>query len=248
MNIPTNTYPKPYAFFPILSTLIACLSNESKNLLYENGISIRIPTPKSPLFNYISFIKALSFYNIEYVVGSALNSQQINTSKNKYLVIQELLKAFMIQISSLKSLNYNISYSTIIDIPFVSFRRAKDCLTDLLEFKCVSDYYSNHQLSQICHNIQSLSIMFNEESNVSNGLKELICSQNHLKSLGLNIRGNNWKDIIPFLTKHHDTLTRLHVQYISIKEMDYHYLLHLLIYKNLLFRIFTFTNYNNYNT
>src|SRR5689334_22534373 len=41
----------------IISTLIACLPNESRDLLHKNGISIPIPTPKSPLFNYISFIK-----------------------------------------------------------------------------------------------------------------------------------------------------------------------------------------------
>src|SRR5436190_4385200 len=36
----------------ILSTLIACLPNESKNLLNTNGIFIPAPTTKPPLFNY----------------------------------------------------------------------------------------------------------------------------------------------------------------------------------------------------
>src|SRR5687767_14994961 len=45
----------------ILSTLIACLPNESKNLLYKSRIFIPKPTPKLPLFNYISFIKTLLF-------------------------------------------------------------------------------------------------------------------------------------------------------------------------------------------
>src|SRR3990170_5294101 len=115
---------REYVLLSKLGTLMACLPNKSKNLLYENGISIPTPTPKSPLFNYISFIKALSFSNIDCAVEVALNNQQINTSKNKSLVIQELLKAFMNQISSLKSLNYNLNNSTIIttinDIPFVS--------------------------------------------------------------------------------------------------------------------------------
>src|SRR5688572_7632120 len=183
-NVPNsmNYEYRKYVPLSILSTLIACLPNESKNLLYENGISILTPTSKSPLFNYISFIKALSFSNIEFVVDVTLNKKQINTPTNKHLVIQELLKAFMNQISSLKSLNYNLRYlTTINDIPFVSFPGAKDCLTDLLEFKCVSDYYPKyfHQLPQICHNIQSLSIILHDNNNVSNGLKELISSQNH---------------------------------------------------------------------
>src|SRR5215208_1094989 len=80
LNVPNGTCFRSYA---ILSTLIACLPDESKNLLSENGISIMTPTPKSPLFNYISFIKALSFSNIKDVVHDTLNNQQINTSKNK---------------------------------------------------------------------------------------------------------------------------------------------------------------------
>ncbi|RGB43321.1 hypothetical protein C1646_809346 [Rhizophagus diaphanus] len=39
----------------ILNTLINCLPKESKDLLYKNG-AIPIPTSKSPLFNYASFL------------------------------------------------------------------------------------------------------------------------------------------------------------------------------------------------
>src|SRR5688572_11638434 len=39
-----------------LSTLLACLPNESKDLLHVNRILILTPTSKPPLFNYISFI------------------------------------------------------------------------------------------------------------------------------------------------------------------------------------------------
>ena len=107
--------------------------NESKNLLNENGISIPTPTPKPPLFHYISFIKTLSLYKVERVVEDGLIKidKQINTSKIRYLVLQELLKAFMNQISSLKVLNYchlhqySEENKTIGVIPFVSFPGAK---------------------------------------------------------------------------------------------------------------------------
>src|SRR3989337_711262 len=89
LNFPNGTYSRPYVLLSILSTLIACLPNESKNLLYENGISILTPTPKSPLFNYIPFINALSFYNIEHVVEVTLNKKHINTPTNKCSVIRE---------------------------------------------------------------------------------------------------------------------------------------------------------------
>ncbi|RIA90907.1 hypothetical protein C1645_822743 [Glomus cerebriforme] len=39
----------------ILNTLVTCLPNESKELLYKNEIFIPISTSKSPLFNYPEF-------------------------------------------------------------------------------------------------------------------------------------------------------------------------------------------------
>ena len=43
---------KTYAQLSTIRTLMACLPNESKELLYENGISIPAPTQNPPLFNY----------------------------------------------------------------------------------------------------------------------------------------------------------------------------------------------------
>src|SRR5215210_4317097 len=45
-------------------TLIAYLPNESKEILYKNGIIPSIPTSKPPLFNYIEFIKNLEIDDI----------------------------------------------------------------------------------------------------------------------------------------------------------------------------------------
>ena len=148
----------------------------------EKGISIPIPTPKSPLFNYILFIQTLSFYEMERIVRDALILVNQHTSNNEHLILQELLRAFMNQISSLKVLDYH-SYSylrmikTIRNIPFVSFPGAKDCLTELFEFRCNSNISSDHlyQLSQIRHNIQTLVIIL--ENGVSDELKDLISSQ-----------------------------------------------------------------------
>jgi len=214
-SIHYNPYRKHVPLL-IISTIIACLPNESKNLLSINGIFIPTPTTNLPLFDYISFIKVLCFRQIERIVEDALINQKINTSNNKYLVLKELLKAFMNQIPSLKVLNYNVNYSvTIRNIPFVSFPKAKDCLIDLLEFKSDLFIYPEHiyQLSQICHNIQTLSI--NLHSDVSNGIKDLIFSQNSLKSLGLVYKNKYVKDIIPVLSKHHNTLTKLHIHIID---------------------------------
>src|SRR5688500_14396970 len=42
-----------------LGTIIACLSDESKDLLHKNKIFIPTPSSKPPLFNYASFCKVL---------------------------------------------------------------------------------------------------------------------------------------------------------------------------------------------
>jgi len=52
-----------------------------------------------------------------------------------HLVSQELLKGFMNQISSLKTLDSCFGLSVVFqNIPFTFFPKAKDCLTDLSIF------------------------------------------------------------------------------------------------------------------
>ncbi len=195
----------------ILSTLIACLPKESKDILYVNGIFIPPPTSKPPLFNYISFSKVLSIDAMNQTIADFLVNKQVNDlNNNKHLLLRELLKTFMNQISSLKALEYS---KEIQNTPFINFSGAKDCLTGLSAFSCYSNLYSSffHQLSQLCHNIQTLTIVF--ENNKSNELKELISLQNNLKHLELITNGyEGWTGIIPALTKHHDTLKKLYIQ------------------------------------
>src|SRR6266496_2406479 len=74
--------PKSDALLKILSTLVACLPNESKSLLYEKGIFISTPTSKPPLFDYISFCKSLSIRDICKMIKSFLNNQQSGKSRN----------------------------------------------------------------------------------------------------------------------------------------------------------------------
>src|SRR6266498_5960816 len=57
------------------STLIACLPNESKEILKENGIIISTPTSKSPTFNYASFCKILSINQVYYMIKRLLKNQ-----------------------------------------------------------------------------------------------------------------------------------------------------------------------------
>ncbi|RIA89252.1 hypothetical protein C1645_825142 [Glomus cerebriforme] len=200
----------------IISTLISCLPNESKDFLNKNGLFISTPTSKSPLFNYPSFIKVLSISKFDEMIQHILEKQQsINLSLdfNKHLIAQEIIKMFMNQIPSLKKLYYLNNYKNIpFNIHFTYFPKAKDCLIDLSELCCSSDVYSEffYQLSQICHNLQSLTIEFRDS--ISNGLADFISVQNNLKILNLLSFGSkDWTDIISVLTKLSNTLIKLSV-------------------------------------
>ncbi|CAG8635639.1 13802_t:CDS:1 [Funneliformis mosseae] len=202
--------------FATLGTIIACLPSESKDLLYNiNGIVVPTPTLNPPIFNYLSFVKVLSICTIGQIIEDALKKQHISSSQSlyfsKYLMLQELFKGFMSQISSLKSLDY-VSRLDTQYMPFSYFPGAKDCLKDLSAFSCDSNIYPEFcfQMSQICYNIQSLTIEF--KNSVSDGLKDLITFQVDLKYLNLKaFEDKDWREIIPALTKHHNNLTKLHI-------------------------------------
>ncbi|EXX72798.1 uncharacterized protein OCT59_027107 [Rhizophagus irregularis] len=162
-------------------TLIACLPNESKEILNNNGILI--PT-SNPLFNYVSFCKSLSLGVIICNIERFLKKQMVqNISDSKVIVSQEIFKLLMSQIYSLKTLKTLVRS---IETPlFTSYPGARDCLKNISELQVYSNYNPAffHQLSQICHNIRSLEIII--ITSVSNGLSDLISAQQNLKHLQL---------------------------------------------------------------
>ncbi|GES91930.1 hypothetical protein GLOIN_2v1531016 [Rhizophagus clarus] len=157
----------------ILNTLFTCLPNESKELLYQNEIFISTPISKQPLFNYATFCKAFSIYEINRMVDNVFRP---NFFFEKIILLP-------------------LSFSYYFSFPYFPGVR------DLSELHCCSCLPSNffHQLSQLCQNLQSISISFCD-SDASNGLKELISLQNNLKTLKLSAEYSSC-DIIPTLEK-----------------------------------------------
>ncbi len=191
------------------NTLITCLPNESKEILYKDEIIISTPNSKPPLFNYVSFIKSLSMGEINYKIKSILKG--FDNNKNR-VVIQEIIKMFMSQ-TSLRKLEF--WFTTIIpDIPFTTYPGAINCLRNLSELTCPSNPYPEffYQLSRMCHNIQSLNIDLTRDN--SSGLLDLISVQQNLKYLNItSIDCKNSAEIfISSLTKHSDTLTKLYIE------------------------------------
>src|ERR1043165_6153793 len=113
------------------NTLMACLPNESKEILYKNWIVTSIPTSKPPLFNYIAFIRNLEIDNIiknilkeyhDYHLSLILNNKTI------CILLQEIYKLFN-QISSLRELHF--CTRVVNSIPNVTPTLAGDCLKHL---------------------------------------------------------------------------------------------------------------------
>jgi hypothetical protein len=71
---------RSYVKLSIVSTLIACLPNESKDILHKNGVCIIIPTKKPPLFNYPTFCKFISTHEINQ--NYTFRSQQLITPED----------------------------------------------------------------------------------------------------------------------------------------------------------------------
>src|SRR6266498_229288 len=75
-------------------TLIACLPNESKEILNKNEIIISTPTSRPPLFNYVSFIKNLSIGEIDYKIKKVLKSI-CSKGKNSWVCLCLKLENFI---------------------------------------------------------------------------------------------------------------------------------------------------------
>ncbi|RIA97861.1 hypothetical protein C1645_813579 [Glomus cerebriforme] len=186
-------------------TLIACLPNESKEILNKNGINnISAPTSKPPMFNYAAFCRILSISRVYYKLEQILKNQTpsttstLNLNDNIDILAQEIFKLCMSQIGSLKKLDLWQNPK----IPFDLYPGAKDCLKNLSELYFSSDISSElfFQLSQICHNILSLDISL--EQVVSKGITDLISVQKNLKYLTIShFTDESLKDIIPSFTK-----------------------------------------------
>ncbi|GBB84939.1 hypothetical protein RclHR1_11510003 [Rhizophagus clarus] len=227
----------------LLSTFITCLPNDSKEVLYKNEIFISTPTPKQSLFNYVAFCKVLSIIDINEIVYNALKDipciNLLSVDDRNRLVTNEVTKMFTNQISSLKKLIYYYNYSHKV-FSSAYFPGMKELSELCCSSNLPSDFY--YQMSQICHNLKSITIEFGYDDHISNELKELISLQNNLKILTLSIYMESWTNIIPSLTKHSNTLTKLRIYY-EDDHINYYFLplSFISLFSNLQEIIFSFT-------
>src|SRR6266542_5432002 len=113
------------------NTLVACLPTQSKEILRDNDIPFSILTSKSPLFNYITFIKSFSIHELDKKIKKLLKTHQPNLSpdlfEEKYVIIMKHIFIMLMNQTSLKELNFYLS-EYIPNITFFSYPGAMNCL------------------------------------------------------------------------------------------------------------------------
>jgi len=124
-NVWNFTSSQSHHSHALLSTLISCLPDESRDLLHKNKIFILTSTTSKPLFNYACYLRALSINDFDNMIRQVLVNQQ-TLLIHKYLVTQEILKMFMKQIPSLEKLKYN-STEKLYSVYFTYFPETVNC-------------------------------------------------------------------------------------------------------------------------
>ncbi|CAG8685377.1 6982_t:CDS:1, partial [Acaulospora morrowiae] len=164
----------------IVRTLLSCLSEESKQILKNNGIELSAQTSRRPLFEYIEYCQYLSPYVIDIVKRETVGDKTHSGLPRAYretLVEQEFYKMFMAR-----------TFLKCLALPKISLSycpNANKCLENLRELKCHTDRSPElfYGLAQVSRNILRLTVYPCDEDN--EGLVTLIKLQNGLQSLVL---------------------------------------------------------------
>ena len=173
-------------YAPFLS--VKYVYDKIEQLFYPSRkVIISTSTSKPPMFNYASFCKVLSISDVYFTNISKLILQQSTPSQNlnrmTIIIEQEIYKLFMSQISSLKRLNIYGSKNGLI---ITTYPGAENSLKNLSELRCGTSMIHSeffYQLSQICHNIQTLELRIDHI--IFDELTDLISVQRSLKCLKL---------------------------------------------------------------
>ncbi|CAG8719956.1 uncharacterized protein OCT59_015880 [Rhizophagus irregularis] len=200
------------------------LSEESKNYLLSEGIDIfkDLSLQKSPLFDYISFIKYIKNQYCYMTINGKniydiLFKNDYNDSQ-RFILEKEIYKLFVSKCSRIKYLDI-----TDFKHPLYEFPGSEKSLLELNELNCRSDDDSElfFGLAHICKSIESFHILHNYSND---GLAKLIEMQQKLKYLKIDE---------PTYVSHNDKLSNCNIGQEIIKHA--HNLIYLSIERDLEF-------------
>ncbi|KAF0501239.1 hypothetical protein F8M41_020097 [Gigaspora margarita] len=182
----------------VISTLITCLSENSKLILKEHGVAIP-STTRPPMFDYAKFCRNLHISHLNYLIDSFTlrfkgNKISCNTGNrvktyhlnlySRYLIKQEIYRIFVNQCQNLNTLEYRDK-----SVPLFFLSNAEICFSNLRELRTTTEMPASifYRMTQICRNLESLII---EECHTDNdGLVTFINIQNRLNYVKIKTKG-----------------------------------------------------------
>ncbi|KAF0441055.1 hypothetical protein F8M41_004029 [Gigaspora margarita] len=160
----------------LLRTLLSCLSEESRCLLFENKLELPFQISQSALFDYPMHCKNLRTSDVSMLVWSVLERKQINGQRGKFLFFileQELYKLFFSRSLAIQQFTLRTMLHSIQLFPGVN-----TSLANLSILRCSTECHESFffGLAQICERIKVIIVDFCDKDN--DGLNFLICVQN----------------------------------------------------------------------
>ncbi|GBB98243.1 hypothetical protein RclHR1_03180008 [Rhizophagus clarus] len=168
------------------NTILSCLPTSSKQLLFDNAISLPSTVfSKPPTFNYVSLCKFLRVEIIDNIIRVVLLKQGISKNidylQKRELLEQEIYKLFISQCKNIKELIWRTSQHLAL------FPGALTCFSQLYSLNIDLHYVNSdnlYEMAQICKNLGELVIDNCSQDNP--GLIFLIDIQRNLKSVSFN--------------------------------------------------------------
>ncbi|CAB5185245.1 unnamed protein product [Rhizophagus irregularis] len=170
-------------FFNII---LSCLSTSSKQLLIDNNIRLSQTILSKSSFNYVSLCKFLKIEIINNIINMIFRKEiltNVDYSKERDLLEQEIYKLFVSQCEGIKELEWQSSQ------PIVSFPGASTGFSQLYNLN-IDLFYVNsnslYEMSQICKDLNELTIKGCSQD--IPGLISLIDAQRNLKSVSFDFQ------------------------------------------------------------
>ncbi|CAG8483410.1 8315_t:CDS:2 [Scutellospora calospora] len=194
-----STPPAP----SLINVLVACLSDDEKSVLVQNGIKLSTQLKKPPTFDYASFIPHLSLESLYSIVQnwtmrqsikrrSSISSQCVSGINNSALSVYcALCRLFFGDKSTITSLK--LDRPTKHSFPDMEDSLGIDlCLQNIknLTIRYTSDHFLFDALRKQAENIEYLTVIKSSEASLRNFedfqyLSSLIFSQSKLRAFSL---------------------------------------------------------------
>ncbi|PKY54507.1 hypothetical protein RhiirA4_473358 [Rhizophagus irregularis] len=193
-------------------TLIACLPNESKKIIYDKGIVISSPTLKLPIFKYETFCKILSISRVYKKIGELLEETRpiifnpgivdyiqivvlnllrlLFKCEQDYVDFDKLSYASFSQLQILKIRNICSKCKSLIKFLEINGKSLKEFYLSEDHVRCHNDNSLNLAIANFCPNIRKLFVGFKHDNELES-LKVVLNSCQYLETIKIWCTGSS---------------------------------------------------------